>query len=377
MANTKISGLTELAEAPASGDLLVLVDVSDATMAASGTDKKITSANALSGTVLLAPASTARNTLTAATATVTPLTIKSTDDSATLPLLDLQTSAGVSVIKAKTAIGGASTLDNFLNVTATLPAAPSIVPVGVTFNITTAGSAGTRQQGVEVNLNAGFTGAAQSYALNVRSFVYGTGTAFLSGGNTAINANSAGVSPNNAINKTGVIGQASTGGQNVGLMGFAIDSTVATATNVGVFGVAVNTNATSPIQIGGAFYLSGTAYPTWESTALLADNGAQAVPIAVFRDNGTAVLSIVDGGNLTFGEAINIVTGATTGTKIGTATSQKIGIWNATPIVQPTTAIAAATFVSNTSLIANDTATWDGYTIGQAIKALRNWGALA
>ena len=33
---------------------------------------------------------------------------------------------------------------------------------------------------------------------------------------------------------------------------------------------------------------------------------------------------------------------------------------------------AAATFVTNTSLIANDTATFDGYTLGQAVKALRN-----
>lgn len=59
------------------------------------------------------------------------------------------------------------------------------------------------------------------------------------------------------------------------------------------------------------------------------------------------------------------------------ATLNKIGFWNATPIVQPTTAIAAATFVANTSLIANDTATFDGYTIGQVVKALRNAGLLA
>jgi len=45
MADSKISALTALAEAPAAGDLLVLVDVSDTTMAASGTDKKITYAN--------------------------------------------------------------------------------------------------------------------------------------------------------------------------------------------------------------------------------------------------------------------------------------------------------------------------------------------
>lgn len=47
------------------------------------------------------------------------------------------------------------------------------------------------------------------------------------------------------------------------------------------------------------------------------------------------------------------------------------------PIAQPTTGSAAATFVANTSLIANDSATFDGYTIGQVVKALRNYGLLA
>lgn len=91
---------------------------------------------------------------------------------------------------------------------------------------------------------------------------------------------------------------------------------------------------------------------------------------------GAARKEFIQGDNA-ITEGVNIVFGTTTGTKIGTATTQKIGLWNATPIIQPTTAIAAATFVANTSLIANDTATFDGYTIGQIVKALRNIGILA
>lgn len=87
--------------------------------------------------------------------------------------------------------------------------------------------------------------------------------------------------------------------------------------------------------------------------------------------------SFIVGGDLTITDAKNIILDTTTGTKIANSTSQKLGFWNATPIVQPTTAIAAATFVTNTSLIANDTATFDGYTIGQVVKALRNVGLLA
>jgi hypothetical protein len=39
---------------------------------------------------------------------------------------------------------------------------------------------------------------------------------------------------------------------------------------------------------------------------------------------------------LTLGEGNNVAAGTTTGTKIGTATTQRLGFWNATPVVQPT-----------------------------------------
>ncbi len=79
---------------------------------------------------------------------------------------------------------------------------------------------------------------------------------------------------------------------------------------------------------------------------------------------------------ITMGDAKDIVLNTTTGTKIGTGTTQKLGFWNATPVVKPATGGAASTFVANTSLIANDTATFDSYTIGQVVKALRNVGIL-
>lgn len=61
---------------------------------------------------------------------------------------------------------------------------------------------------------------------------------------------------------------------------------------------------------------------------------------------------------------------------VATAASQKLGFWGATANVQPTTAITAATFVANTSLIVDDSATFDGYTIGQVVAALRREGLL-
>jgi hypothetical protein len=92
---------------------------------------------------------------------------------------------------------------------------------------------------------------------------------------------------------------------------------------------------------------------------------------------GTSQFAVRSDGLIALADSASIQAGTTTGLKIGTATSQKLGFWGATPIVQPTTAGAAATFVSNTSLIFNDTATFDGYTIGQVVKALRNAGILA
>ena len=80
----------------------------------------------------------------------------------------------------------------------------------------------------------------------------------------------------------------------------------------------------------------------------------------------------------TWADALDFVFGSTTGTKIGTATTQKIGFWNATPIVQLTTAVGSATFASpggGTSIKTDDT--FDGYTLQQVVKALRNLGILA
>jgi hypothetical protein len=82
-------------------------------------------------------------------------------------------------------------------------------------------------------------------------------------------------------------------------------------------------------------------------------------------------------GNINLTDSANIVIDTTTGTKIGTSTSQKIGLWNATPIVQPTTSVAAAAFVANSGPNIHQTSTFDGYTVEQVVKALRNIGILA
>ena len=81
---------------------------------------------------------------------------------------------------------------------------------------------------------------------------------------------------------------------------------------------------------------------------------------------------------LTLADTVNFEFNTGTGTKIGTATGQKIAFWNATPVVQPTTGIAEASFVANGGGVAvTDDSTFDGYTIQQVVKALRDTGLLA
>jgi hypothetical protein len=49
-------------------------------------------------------------------------------------------------------------------------------------------------------------------------------------------------------------------------------------------------------------------------------------------------------------DAVNIATGTTTGSKIGTAPTQKISFWNATPVVQPA-AVANITTTATTGTL--------------------------
>jgi len=94
-----------------------------------------------------------------------------------------------------------------------------------------------------------------------------------------------------------------------------------------------------------------------------------------FEITSTGILNFY--GITNYIDGVHITVGSTIGTKFGTTNTQKLSFWNATPIVQPTTSVTASTFVANTSGILNDTATFDGYTIGQVVKALRNMGLLA
>lgn len=87
--------------------------------------------------------------------------------------------------------------------------------------------------------------------------------------------------------------------------------------------------------------------------------------------------------NLEIADAKDVVLATTTGTKVGTGTTQKLAFWNATPIVQPANSTAIDTLLVNTGLRASGgTANFatavtapnlaTGRTLGRAFTPLDN-----
>lgn len=82
------------------------------------------------------------------------------------------------------------------------------------------------------------------------------------------------------------------------------------------------------------------------------------VPWMSFGSSVGSYLSLGGGtltGDLTFADGINVVVNTSTGTKIGSAATQKLGFWNATPVVQPSSANQTALTDSTGGSVADAT----------------------
>jgi len=130
----------------------------------------------------------------------------------------------------------------------------------------------------------------------------------------------------------------------------------------------------------------GTAY------TLEDDNGDDYINIATTNSSekvsfGNATTNpdydFLGTGTITLADQIDIALNATTGTKIGTATSQKLGFWNVTPVIQPATTGTTTGFTAGSGTSANDDSTFTGntgaaaYTIGDIVLALKQSGIIA
>jgi hypothetical protein len=133
---------------------------------------------------------------------------------------------------------------------------------------------------------------------------------------------------------------------------------------------------TGSLNIHIGYRTVGSGITTGNYNTLIGGNsvvGAVSNNVAISDGQGNKVLWFNSVNALVSDLKIDTVTGI----KIGTATTNKLSFWNATPIVQPTTAVAAAAFVSNSGTTVHETSTFDGYTLQQVVTALRNTGLLA
>ncbi len=287
--------------------------------------------------------------------------------SQTANLTEYQNSSGTAFVTVgPPTLTGASTTSNFLNVTGTLPSSQSAETRGVYFNITSAGSSGQVQGGILVDFNAGYSGTIATASGSFNNKITANVTGLFASGSANFGCTGGSQGSSTSGENCGAYGWAQGGILNVGIFGRSV-SNKNSGTNIGAVGIALN-GGSSPIQIGGFFGLTGSA-PTLTSAALICDNGGTTSDIFVARDNGTAMVTITDGGHFAFD--------VTTGSKLGTATSQKLGFWNATPVIQQTTAVAPATITNGVGAAGKQDDTYDGYTVAQVVKALRTTGLLA
>ncbi|NBT52840.1 MAG: hypothetical protein EBV86_15820 [Marivivens sp.] len=70
-------------------------------------------------------------------------------------------------------------------------------------------------------------------------------------------------------------------------------------------------------------------------------------------------------------------TGTVRGIQLGSAATEPVALFGATPVVQPTTAGGSATVAGGGGNNVDDATTFNGYTLAQVVQALQNLGILA
>lgn len=119
---------------------------------------------------------------------------------------------------------------------------------------------------------------------------------------------------------------------------------------------------------GGAATISASGY----------GNGAIGNTLTFSASNGLTFANSV-----VLNDGVNLSSSTTTGSKLGTSTTQKLGFWNATPIVQPSSTGETVGFTAGGGTTVTDASTFTGnvgataYRISDIVKALKNSGLMA
>jgi hypothetical protein len=103
--------------------------------------------------------------------------------------------------------------------------------------------------------------------------------------------------------------------------------------------------------------------------------------VSITLGNNPAQASTINIGSSNAATVVNLIpedAGAAGELNIGTNTTLcNVGFFGQTAQIQLDTGVGAAAFAAGTSAIADDTATFGGYTVGQMVQALQDYGLLA
>lgn len=133
-------------------------------------------------------------------------------------------------------------------------------------------------------------------------------------------------------------------------------------------GTSLQAGAAANTPIAGTFH--GVSPSASVKTMVLQGAASQTANLTEWRDSaGTIGIAIA-------ANTRDIILDATTGTKIATATSQKLGFWNATPVIQPASANQAAVAATVATTAATNTAPYGYTTAAQADDLITEVGQL-
>ena len=151
----------------------------------------------------------------------------------------------------------------------------------------------------------------------------------------------------------------------------------------------INCDSISADAVGTGLNIIFDGTDTGDNKITLTDNLASALDITESTNSYLKFTTTNSGEKIVFGKDLDVsgdhdfIIGTSTGTKIGTATSQKIGFFNATPVVQQSGTGETSGFTAGTGTTTRADSTFTGtvgstaYTISDIVKALKNLGLLA
>jgi len=143
---------------------------------------------------------------------------------------------------------------------------------------------------------------------------------------------------------------------NIGYMGISPSDPVSLSADVRLYRDAEGIFAQRNNNIAQTYRL----YNTW------GNNGANFERLSFNWDTNVFKITSEAGG-----------TGTVRGIQLGSAATEPVALFGATPVVQPTTAVSSATVAGGGGTAVDDATTFNGYTLAQVVQALQNLGILA